>query len=54
MKILNFDLGYVELCDGCNNFVNNVYYHFVKIIWVFYDRPMDMKYITIATFTIFK
>jgi hypothetical protein len=28
-------LGYVELCYGCNNFMNNVYSHFIKIIYFF-------------------
>jgi hypothetical protein len=30
-----------------------MYSHFIKIIWIFYDRFMDTKYITIAIFTIF-
>jgi hypothetical protein len=32
-KFQNLDLGYLELCDECSNFVNNIYPHFVKIIW---------------------
>jgi hypothetical protein len=35
-------------------FVNNVYSHFVKIIMIFYDRLMDTKYIIIAIFIIFE
>jgi hypothetical protein len=49
-KIAKLDLFYIELCDGCGNFVNNVYSHFVKIIWIFYDRLMDTKYITVEIF----
>jgi hypothetical protein len=52
-KILKPDLVYIELCDGYDNFMNNVYSHFVKIIYIFYDRPIDTKYITIVIFTIF-
>jgi hypothetical protein len=42
----------MELCDGCGNFVNNVYSHFIKIIWIFYDSLMDIKYIAITIFDI--
>jgi hypothetical protein len=52
-KILKLDLVYIELCDGYGNFVNNIYSHFVKIIYIFYDRLIDTKYITIAIFIIF-
>jgi hypothetical protein len=52
-KIWKLNLGYVELCDECCNFVNNIYSYFVKIIWIFYDRLMDMKYIITTNFTIF-
>jgi hypothetical protein len=43
----------MEQCDGCDNFVNNVYSHLVNIIWIFYDSLIDTKYIIIAIFTIF-
>jgi hypothetical protein len=43
----------MELSDGCGNFVNNVYSHFVKIIWIFYDRLIDTNYITIVILIIF-
>jgi hypothetical protein len=50
MKYENFKTWhkFMELCYGCNSFVNNVYSHFVKIIWFFCDRLMDTKYITIS------
>jgi hypothetical protein len=35
-KILKLDQCYLELHDGSKNFVNNVYSHFVKIIWIFF------------------
>jgi hypothetical protein len=44
---------YKTICDGCGNFMNNVYSHFVKIIYIFYDRLIDTKYITIVIFIIF-
>jgi hypothetical protein len=34
--------------------VKNVYYHFAKIIWFFYDILMDTKYITIVIFIVFR
>jgi hypothetical protein len=52
-KNLKLDLAYIELCDGCGNFMNNVYSHFAKIIYIFYDKLIDTKYITIAIFIIF-
>jgi hypothetical protein len=49
-KISKLDLGHLELCDECINFVNNVYLHFVPIIWIFYVRFVDTKYIIIGIF----
>jgi hypothetical protein len=52
-KFHSLDLSCMEIRDECSNFVNNVYTHFVKIIWIFYDRRMGTKYISIAIFIIF-
>jgi hypothetical protein len=29
---LKLEVSYKELCDGCDNFVNNVYSQFIKIL----------------------
>jgi hypothetical protein len=54
IKISKLDSVYMELCDGCVNSMNNIYSCFVKIIWIFYDRLMGIKYITVTIITIFR